>query len=292
MLPKLKERILIEYHTQRLNILSLFSPTRAAIRAYQLFTTPPPLINPIEAPSLPQAEPFQLDIEGMIAQGYRWSPSEGGKYKVLLVHGYRSQALKFEHMVPPLLEKGFTVLAFDGPAHGKTTGNHIQPFNYMDMILAIEEIEGPIYAFIGHSLGGLALSLAMERMAFKEARKLILIAPAVESHRSINNFFSIIPVNEKVRNRFRTVVERLAGYPISYFSIVRILQNISMPVLWIHDKGDLICPIEDAQPLIDKQLPHIEFVVTENLGHNKIYRDSEVVRKIAGFLNNPTADIF
>lgn len=283
---------MIAYHTQRLNLLSLFSPTMAAKSAYQLFTTPPPLINPIEAPSLPQAEPFQLDINGMKAQGYRWSPEIPGKYKVLLVHGYRSQALKFEHMVLPLLEKGFTVLAFDGPAHGKSTGKHIQPFNYMKMILAIEAMEGPIYAFVGHSLGGLALALAMERIAFIDSRKLILIAPAVESHRSINNFFSIVPVREKVRNRFREFVEQLAGYPIHYFSIVRILQNVSMQVLWIHDKDDLICPLEDAQPLIDKQLPHIEFYITENLGHNKIYRDSEVVRRIAGFLNNPKADIF
>jgi pimeloyl-ACP methyl ester carboxylesterase len=292
MLPKMKERILIAFHTQRLNMLSLFSPNKAAISAYRLFITPPPLINPIEAPSLPEAEPLQLKIDGMMAQGYRWSPPNGGKNKVLLVHGYRSQALKFEHMVPSLLEKGFTVLAFDGPAHGKTTGKHIQPFNYMNMILAIEEVEGPIYAFVGHSLGGLALALTMEKIAVRSERKLILIAPATETHRSFSNFFSIIPLNDKVQQRFREYVERLSGLPISYLSIVRILQNITMPVLWIHDKGDSVCPLEDAQPLIDKQLPNIEFYLTENLGHNKIYRNPEVVRRITEFINNPSSDIF
>ena len=65
-----------------------------------------------------------------------------------------------------------------------------------------------------------------------------------------------------------------------------------MPVLWIHDKGDMVCPLEDVQPLIDKQLPHIEFYVTENLGHNKIYRNSEVVCRITEFINNPSSDIF
>jgi pimeloyl-ACP methyl ester carboxylesterase len=292
MLPKMKERILIAYHTHKLNVLSLFSPTRAAVKAYQLFITPPPLINPIEAPSLPGAKPFQLKTDDMMAQGYRWTPPTGGKQKVLLVHGYRSQALKFEHMVPPLLEKGFTVLAFDGPAHGKTTGKHIQPFNYMNMILAIEAVEGPIYAFVGHSLGGLALALTMERIAERSERKLILIAPATETHRSFSNFFSIIPVNQKVQQRFQEYVERLSGNSISFLSIVRILQNITMPVLWIHDKGDTVCPLEDAQPLIDKQLPYIEFYLTENLGHNKIYRNPEVVSRIAEFINNPSSDIF
>jgi pimeloyl-ACP methyl ester carboxylesterase len=49
---------------------------------------------------------------------------------------------------------------------------------------------------MGHSLGGLAASLAFEEFSGRENRKLVLIAPA-ETERAIKNFFLIIPVDEK-----------------------------------------------------------------------------------------------
>lgn len=284
MMQKTVERIVIAFYTLRINALSFFSLTLAAKRAYKLFTTPPSPKKLIDQPALPQATPIDIRLSVCHAHGYRWGSTQSGNKKVLIVHGFRSQALKFEHMVPALQAKGFTVYAFDAPAHGKSTGKVIQPVNYCQMIMGIEEKEGPFDAFIGHSLGGLALGLAMEQVNPLVARKWVFIAPATESHRSIENFFHIIPVNHRVRARFYRYIEELSHFPIEYYSLVRILKENNMHVLWIHDKNDKICPIEDVQPLIDNHLPHIQFHITEGLGHNKIYRDKQVIDEIAAFL--------
>jgi len=285
MIQKTIERIVISFFTLRINIISFFSLTVAAKWAYQLFTTPPRPNKLIEKPSSALATPIDVKLPVCHARGYRWGLPNAGNKKVLIVHGFRSQALKFEHMIPFLLEKGFTVYAFDAPAHGKSSGKVIQPVNYCQMIMGIEEKEGPFDGFIGHSLGGLALGLAMEQINPFLARKWVFIAPATESHRSIENFFHIIKVNNRVKNRFYTYIEELSHFPIEYYSLVRILKENNMHVLWIHDKDDRICPLEDAQPLIDKHLPHIKFHITQGLGHNKIYRDKQVIQEIAAFLS-------
>lgn len=278
------ERILIVFYTNCINLIAYCSPTLAAKWAYQLFTTPPRPKKLIEHPTLSAATPIDLELSVCHARGFRWGNPDSGNKKLLIVHGFRSQALKFEHMVPDLLAKGFTVYAFDAPAHGKSTGKFIQPVNYCEMIMGIEEKEGPFDAFVGHSLGGLAMGLSMEQVNPLLPRKWVFIAPATESHRSIENFFHIIRVNDRVKNRFYKYIAELSHFPIEYYSLVRILKENSMPVLWIHDSTDRICPLEDVQPLIDKQLPHIHFYITDGLGHNKIYRNKQVLHEIVAFL--------
>src|SRR5437867_145831 len=44
---------------------------------------------------------------------------------VLFVHGWCSRGLRFSHMIAPLLEAEFKVVVFDAPAHGRSSGSHI-----------------------------------------------------------------------------------------------------------------------------------------------------------------------
>ena len=55
-------------------------------------------------------------------------------------------------------------------------------------------------------------------------------------------------------------------------------------ILWLHDEDDWVCPFEDAKPLIDSAPAHVEFMITKGLGHSKIYRDSNVVKRILEFI--------
>lgn len=61
------------------------------------------------------------------------------------------------------------------PRHGISDGKRINALIYRDCILAIENQFGPLYGMIAHSLGGLAASLAIEKMENTPWRKLVLI---------------------------------------------------------------------------------------------------------------------
>jgi hypothetical protein len=56
--------------------------------------------------------------------------------------------------------------------------------------------------------------------------------------------------------------------------------------LWIHDKNDKITPLSDVEPLMHKNLSHIEYMITSGLGHSRIYKEEEVIEKLVTFLNS------
>ncbi len=139
-------------------------------------------------------------IGGETVQGYRWN--KGGKKRALIAHGFNSCVSGFGHYVQPLIEKGYEVLAFDAPAHGRSTGKQINAVLYKEMIIFINQKYGPIQSFMGHSFGGLAVSLALEEIPHDENYRLVLIAPATESKTAIDFFFSFMQLNGEVRKEF------------------------------------------------------------------------------------------
>lgn len=233
-----------------------------------------------------KAEKLSFMLDAHTLRGFRWLPGTGTGKKILIVHGFNSYAYKFEKYIQPLQKEGFEVILFDAPGHGTSDGKLINAFLYKKAVLRMEELYGPLYGIMGHSLGGLAAALAFEDLPANENRKLVLIAPATETESAIAGFFRLIPAADKIKNAFVTLVTELADKPVSYYSVSRVIKNINAPVLWIHDKHDTVCSFIDVQPLLSLVLPHTRFIVTENLGHNRIYKDDSVCTEIIHFFRH------
>lgn len=288
MKMKLAQKLLIGYYKTKLQTIALLSPRKAGEMAADIFFTPfEGRLNKRKIPPVfYKAQKLSFEIDGLTIRGFRWKPEHPNGKKILIVHGYNSYAYKFEGYILPLQKKGFEVLAFDAPAHGTSDGKRINAYLYKNMLLKVDSLYGPLYGMMGHSLGGLAASLAFEELANPEKRKLALVAPATETERAINNFFHVLPVDEKVREAFRQVICEIAGRPISYFSVSRVIKKITSPVLWVHDKHDPICPFEDVKPLLAEDLPNVQFHITEHLGHSKVYKDNKVCHEIVQFFSD------
>lgn len=283
---KLAQRIVLGYYRNKLRTLALISPVRAAEAAFQLLCTPYSKRKTYKPPPVfEKAGKLSFEIENYVIKGFAWEPREpaNGK-KILICHGFDSSSYKFDRYITPLLKLGFEVLAFDAPAHGLSTGKTINARLYRDVVLKINELHGPIDGIIAHSFGGLAVALAVEQLEDNEHKRLVLIAPATETTRSISSFFTYIPVSEKVRAEFDKLIEKVGGNPASWFSVSRVMQQITTPTLWVHDKDDKVTPYEDMQHLIEKNLSHIEFEITQGLGHSNIYKDNRITKKIVSFL--------
>ena len=72
--------------------------------------------------------------------------------------------------------------------------------------------------------------------------------------------------------------------PPSWYSIKRALQNVKSQVLWFHDRDDDTTPITDVEAVRELNYRHVKFIITEGLGHRRIYRDNKVSRAITEFL--------
>lgn len=285
MKMKLAQRLLIGYYKTKLKTLAMVSPRKAAEAAFRIFCTPhgakpsgklPPVFH--------KAEKLRLVSGGLALRGYRWTADRPNGKKILIVHGFRSYAAKFEKFVPLLRREGFEVLAFDAPAHGYSEGKLINAYLYKEALQDIEAVHGPFYALLGHSLGGLAAALAFETLPGNQDRKLVLVAPITETSSTIRDFFNMIPVEDSVKKAFDGLISEITGKPMPWLSVSRIVREIKAKILWVHDRQDTICPYEDVQPLLAENLPHIRFLVTENLGHNHIYKEQRVVSEIIQFL--------
>lgn len=287
MKMKLAQRLLIGYYKTKLKTLTMVSPRKAAEAAFRIFCTPhaakPPRKSP---PVFHKAEPLQIKSEGNVLRGWRWKAEHPNGKKILIVHGFRSYAWKFEKFIPLLRKEGFEVIAFDAPAHGHSEGKRINAYIYRQAILDIEATYGPLYGIIGHSLGGLATALAAEEMTDPHERKLVLVAPATETGSAIRNFFSILPVDQKVEEAFEEIIVETTGKPVSYFSVSRVARESQVQIFWVHDQHDTICPFDDVKPLLSEDLPNTRFLVTEKLGHSRIYKEQWVVQEILRFLTD------
>lgn len=288
MKAKLAQRLAITYYRTKIRTIGLVSPKLAAEKAYDLFCTPRKSNKkPKEPPIFHKAEHVDLVSKGVHLKGYRWTPSQPNGKKVLIIHGFSSYSYKFEKYVGLLKKEGFEVFAFDAPAHGQSEGKHINALIYKEALLDIEIAYGPFYGWMAHSLGGLAASLAFQTLANQENRKLVLIAPATETKRAIDHYFSIIQVDEKIKQAFNELIASLTHHKIEEISVSHALTNIHSPILWVHDKQDMICVFDAVIPIMASNPPNVRFHITDGLGHSRVYKEAEVSGAIVHFLLEP-----
>jgi pimeloyl-ACP methyl ester carboxylesterase len=279
---QLARQLVLKYIRTKFKLLSSLSKQRAAEKAFRLFITPQHRNKKKLPPAFEKAEQLQFAFKGNTVRGYRWN--KGGEKKLLILHGFESSVVNFDRYVKPLVKKGYEVLAFDAPAHGRSTGRTITVIDYKDLVHYIYDHYGPIDAFITHSFGGLTLSLAIEEIPHDENMKMVLIAPAAETKTAIDNFFRLLKLDQDVRGEFEKLITRMSGKEPDWYSISRVAPKIRAQVLFLQDRDDHMTPITDVEPIMKKQYPNFKFIISEGLGHRRIYRDSHSLQAIMDFL--------
>jgi pimeloyl-ACP methyl ester carboxylesterase len=279
---KLSQRVALSYIRTKLQLLSAVSKKKAAREAFRLFCTPQlKKAKPLPA-VFAEAERLNLQFEELMLAGWRWNQSSGKK--LLILHGFESSVINFEKYIKPAIRKGYEVLAFDAPAHGRSSGQIINAPLYKRMILAIDQAYGPINAYIAHSFGGLALVLALEEMHDVRSVRAVLVAPATETTTAIDKFFSFMRLDPSLRPEFDSVITKGGGVNPEWYSVGRAIKKINARILWVHDEDDDTTPIGDVLPVKAENYPHIDFLFTKGLGHRRIYRDNRVRNSIIDFL--------
>lgn len=264
-----------------IKIASFFSPQWGASVAFNIFCTPYRKPRNVAPPIFDQAKTLSVQVEGLAIHGYQWN-AESDK-RILILHGFESRAYNFDRYVTPLLNKGYGVVAMDGKAHGNSEGKTTTAPEYAAMIKVLEEQLGKFDGFISHSFGGIALCLYQENHN-NPAAKMVLIAPATETQSAIDLFSRFFGLNAKIRASIYAYIKKKSGNDISHYSINRIAPMLTNPILWIHDKDDDITPLSDLKPLLELSPANIEFMITEGLGHRKIYKDTAVIKRIIDFI--------
>jgi len=278
----LKKQLALKYVRAKFKILSSLSKRKAAEKAFELFCTPQTRTDKALPSIFERSEKIEFAFKEDIVRGYRWNyPAQK---KLLILHGFESSVVNFDKYIEPLIKKGYEVLAFDAPAHGRSSGKTINAVVYKEFVQYICKNFGPVDSFLTHSFGGLALCLALEEIPHSDSTKIVLIAPAAETKTAIDQFFKLLKLENDIRKEFDSIIEEVGGQLPDWYSVSRIAPKLKGQVLFLQDKDDYMTPLLDVKPIMDKNYPNFQFIVSEGLGHRRIYRDDQTREKIIEFL--------
>ncbi len=280
---KLIQKLALAGTRLKFRILSLLSKKKAARQAFRLFCTPQYRnSNPLPA-VFERADRQVIPFRNETVTGYEWNKK--GIKTVLVVHGFESSVVNFDRYISAFVEKDYHVLAFDAPAHGRSTGKRTNVMDYQQLLRLVIDRYGPVHYFIAHSLGGLALCLALADNPQVQQGRMVLVAPATETHTAVKQFFSLLRISDPgVQAAFYREIADISGHNADWFSVSRALLLTGVQTLWVHDRQDAITPWADAEKVRDMNIPGVRFLVTEGLGHRRIYRDETVMAAILSFL--------
>ncbi len=220
-----------------------------------------------------------LVVNGNRIQLYGW----GNGPLVLLVHGWAGRGTQFRKIIPALVEKGYRVVGFDGPAHGKSDGKKTNIVDFSEVIEQVVKKEGKPVAAITHSFGGAATLFAI--MNGLPIDTLINIASPTIGDGIIGNFLWALNASPASAKAFKDHIVKTLGKNFDYYSALNTIQHLPHPILLllIHDQDDKDVFIEHALELI-KVYPQAQFLKTTGLGHSRILRDQKVIDACLQFI--------
>jgi pimeloyl-ACP methyl ester carboxylesterase len=235
-------------------------------------------VRPREQRLLDEAEWITVRLQGRTVQCY----SCGNGPAVLLVHGWNGRAAQMMPIAEALAERGFRVVAFDAPAHGKSAGKRTELPIISGVIKQLAEQFGPFSAAVTHSFGGMCLLHAIHQGMSVE--RIVCIAPPLDVKTLVEQFANLLRLPEKVVDVQKGLLEKRFGENLwSQFSMTGWVKNLGIPGLIIHDEEDSYVRVDDGK-LIARTWPNSELLLTAGLGHNRILISRTTLDRLSVFL--------
>ena len=209
---------------------------------------------------------------------------------VYLVHGWGGHRGQLRSLVEPLVAAGLRVVAYDAPAHGDSgTGRPGRPAHdaagddgvALDTMIAAH---GPARAVVGHSMGAAASALAV--LDGTTTERLVLVTPLADPSSYTVGFAHTLGFSERTRHRFVVRMEALAGRRLADLDIPVRAANACRPLpatLVLSDRDDKEADHADGAR-IARAWPGAELVISDGLGHRRILRDEETIKRVVAFV--------
>jgi len=277
-MQKIKKFIITKSVGFYINTLSLWNPEKATLLAYQLFSNPRD--GRLDKDKLPVvlrdavAETIYVGEDHF--QTYKWIADES---VILLVHGWESNASRWEKLLPYLKKARFTIVALDAPAHGLSGGNEFNVPQYAKFIDAAAKLYQPKY-IIGHSIGGIA-SVYYQHHYKHTIEKLVLLGAPSDYKILIGNYVNMLSLSNSVYDYLINHTRTKFNIDIDEFSGRIFLSNSTIRGIIAHDQMDDIVAFSEGKKLADSW-KDAEFIETSGLGHSM--HDDKLYQKITSFL--------
>jgi len=261
-----------------INTLSYIAPKKAFALAYKLFSQPRKgRITEHKIPkTLLKAEHVSHKHKEHEFQTYIW---KGNDDIILLIHGWESNASRWKKLLSHLKKTGKTIIAIDGPAHGKSSGKEFNVPTYAEFIDVVVQKYNPKIA-IGHSIGGNAIAYFQAHYNHNFEKIVLLGAPS-DFKVILNNYIKMLSLNKRIHQSLIDYTKKRFNLTIDDFSASKFLKNSTIEGIVAHDLQDTVVLFEEGKK-ISKAWEKAQFIETRGLGHSM--HDAYLYQTIVDFV--------
>jgi len=263
-------------------------PPAAAEIGWRMWRTlgKPASVHPRDAEVHARAVRGELAAAGQRIATYTWGT---GPEVVLLVHGWRDRASRLSRLAEALESPDRTIVAFDAPANGDSTGEFTTILDYVEIIRLLSARHGGFAAIVAHSFGVLSTFVAVREGA--RAERIVGISGMHAATQLVDEFRRLSGLPARAMPGFRSRIERrtFPGIPDIWRRFVAELDpaDVVTPVLLVHDRRDTRVDVGQAELIAEAHTGPARVVLTDGLGHTRILRDEAVLGEIRQFVDAP-----
>lgn len=262
-----------------INLLSYLFPEKAVRLAYKFFSEPRngrlkiQLIPNI----LQEASREFLTLDSHQFPVYVW---KGNDTKILLAHGWESNAARWEAFFPYLKKSGSTIIALDGPAHGLSNGKEFNVPTYAKFINSVVQKFKPNF-LIGHSIGGAACLYYQANYANDSIKKMVLLGAPSDLEILLINYAAVLSLNNRVLHLFENFYWEHFQIKTKEFTGLQLGSKLTIDGIIAHDSDDDVVSINEGKK-IAQGWSNAQFIQTKGLGHSM--HNEELYNKIYNYL--------
>lgn len=275
-------QFLLQFYRWQLQGWYALSPKLGARRAFRLFATP--MVKKVrqrERLILQKAEQTRLDLPSGSIAVYKWG---NGSKRALLVHGWEGHAGSMGGMVAPLVDAGFTVYAFDGPAHGRSSGKRTNLLHFGDVVAHMLEYYAIRDLVITHSFGSATTVMTLYRFPRIAVDKLVMITSPDRLEDVLRAFAKVMQMTERQIKLLFQHIHHKFKIPVQDIAVNQLAPQINAKqALLIHDRGDKILPFRNSER-IQSRWPQAQLHAIEGSGHYRILWDKQVIEGMLDFV--------
>jgi phosphoserine phosphatase/pimeloyl-ACP methyl ester carboxylesterase len=216
--------------------------------------------------------------------GTRW----GAGPTVLLVHGWEGRGTSLMAFIQPLVDRGFQVVALDGPGHGESPGETTDPMDFALHLTQVGHELGPLAGIVAHSMGAASTALAIRRGL--QVEKVVLLAGPSSLFGVLERYVRLTGLPEPVAQRFYALMAERVGATEAAMTVAEVCRDFTIPALIFHDPEDVEVPFSDAQE-VAAAWPGARLRVVTGPGHRRILFAPQVVEEAVDFLAGARVEV-
>tara|TARA_B100000780_G_C21064821_1_gene428137 strand:+ start:226 stop:1080 length:855 start_codon:yes stop_codon:yes gene_type:complete len=259
--------------------LEKLTPSLAENIATRFFLTPIRFgFTKDEKAFLPGLTPFELKLKNHSVTAYK----SGSGPAIICSHGWAGRGVQFRKFAPQIINAGYTFVCFDAWGHGNSKGKQSSVFNFAEAIEKLLHEFPETAGVIGHSMGGVASGILMEKGVNIPA--LITIGSPSISEDILNDFANAINGSKKVNQGIKKKSLEKYGRDFEELSLSKTIKHASNPVLSVHGSRDKSVNVSNLHA-IKSANPAVETRIIDDAGHFSILKNETLISEIVAWID-------